>query len=73
MPLHLGHVHTTPNIFKTAWFLSGFLVDGTLNFSENRFQNNAVSVTAFTGFTVWTEVCGFKNFRICVDLLTLAY
>ena len=72
MPLHLVHAHTNPNILKTAEFLSGLRVDGTLNFSENLFQNNAVTVTTFTGF-VWTEVCGFKNFRIRVDLLTLAY
>ena len=50
----LGHVHTNPDIFWNPHFLTWIHVDGLLNCSGERFQNNAVSRTRFTGF-VWTE------------------
>jgi len=50
----LGHVHTNPDIFETPIFLTWIHVDGFLNCSGERFQNNAVSRTRFTSF-VWTE------------------
>ena len=68
LPL-LGQVHMKPDIFETAYFLSGVLWTGLFNLSGQRFQDNAVSVSRLTGF-VWTEgrfvkVCGSKNIRMC--------
>ena len=48
-------------------------MDEALNLSGERFQNNATSVSGFTGF-VWTEgrtckkICGFKNIPIRADV-----
>ena len=49
LPL-LGQVHMKPDIFETAYFLSGVLWTGLFNLSGQRFQDNAVSVSRLTGF-----------------------
>ena len=49
-------------------------MDGLLNGSGERFQNNRVSVTRFTGFVLaeaansCKKVCGLENIRIRVDV-----
>ena len=49
-------------------------MDGFLNGSGERFQNNGVSVTRFTGFILaeaansCKKVCGLENIRIRVDV-----
>lgn len=50
-PHESGHNYL---IIETTYFLSGFVWTGPLNRPGERFQNNAVSVSGFTGF-VWTE------------------
>ena len=49
-----GHVHTNSNIPETAYFFFRVRVDGVLNCSGERFQNDALSVIGFTGF-VWVK------------------
>ena len=41
LPL-LGQVHTKPDIFETAYFLSGFLWTGLFNPSGEEFQDKRV-------------------------------
>ena len=49
-----GHVHTNSNIPETAYFFIRVRVDGVLNCSGERFQNDAVSEIGFSGF-VWMK------------------
>ena len=51
--LDWGHVHTIPEISKTAHFFYPDSCGRGLKLLWERFQNNAVSVTGFTGF--WIE------------------
>ena len=47
----LGYAHRNSDILETAYFLSRHIhVDGALNRSGERFQNNAISASGFTGF-----------------------
>ena len=55
-------VHTNPDIFKTAYFVTRFRVDGALNHSGERFQKDANSVSGFTGFGRF-GVNGVENMR----------
>ena len=44
-------------------------MNGALKRSGDRFQNNAVSVTGFTGFVIRVKkVCSLKNIGIRVDV-----
>ena len=52
--LLLGAVHTNPGILKTAYFVTRIRMDGFLSHSRERFENQTVLVSEFTGF-VWTE------------------
>ena len=50
----LGAVHTNPGILKTAYFVTRIGMHGFLSHSWERFENQTVLTSAFTGF-VWTE------------------
>ena len=41
-------------ILKTAYFVTRIRMDGFLSHSSERFENETVLVSGFTGF-VWTE------------------
>ena len=61
-------VHTTPDIFKTAYFVTRFRVDGALNHTGGRFQNDAdlVSGCGFAGFVwAWPWETGFAANNNC--------
>ena len=61
------------NILKTSYFVTQIRVDRSLDSSEERFQEDVVSVSGFT-CCVWMEEqflskkCGFKNIWICIDV-----
>ena len=65
----LGPVHTNPDIFETAHYPGSFGKEPQTTL-ESGFRY-AVLVGGLTGF-MWTEagsftnICGFKNIRICV-------
>ena len=50
----LSAFHTNPDIFEPAYFYIRLRVDGVLNRSGERVQNDAFSVPGFTGF-LWME------------------
>ena len=72
LPL-LGQVHTKPDIFETAYFLSGFLWTGLFNPSGKEFQDKRVRwadslVSCGRKVDSCFKVCGSKNIRIPVNV-----
>ena len=72
LPL-LGQVHTKPDIFETAYFLSGFLWTGLFNPSGEEFQDKRVRwadslVSCGRKVDSCFKVCGSKNIRIRVNV-----
>ena len=53
-------IHTNPDIFETAYFVTRVRVDGKLNYSGEQFQNDADSLIGFAGFVwAWPWETGF--------------
>ena len=72
LPL-LGQVHTKPDIFETAYFLSGILWTGPFNPSGEEFQDKRVRwadslVSCERKVDSSFKVCGSKNIRIPVNV-----
>ena len=72
LPL-LGQVHTKPDIFETAYFLSGFLWTGLFNPSGKEFQDKWVRwadslVSCGRKVDSCFKVCGSENIRILVNV-----
>ena len=72
LPL-LGQVHTKPDIFETAYFLSGILWTGPFNPSGEEFQDKRVRwadslVSCGRKVDSCFKVCGSKNIRIRVNV-----